>query len=140
MITAAERSASSTSSSRAPRRAVPACRAYADLLEVVGALRATPAPEPDPAFVAALRERLMAEAETVLTAAAAERGRRRRPAPAAPGRRRAVRRRNRRLAAVVSGVILVGATATMAVAAQSALPGRARSTRSSAASRAPTPS
>ena len=46
---------------------------YADLLDVVGALRAVPAPVADPAFVAALRERLLAEAESVLVAAAAER-------------------------------------------------------------------
>lgn len=98
--------------------------AYAGLLDVVGALRAVPAPEPDPTFVALLRERLVLEAETVLAAAAAERaeaGERLRLAPAAP---RAQRRR-RRLAAAVSGVVLVGGTATVAVAAQSALPGDA---------------
>ena len=46
---------------------------YADLMEVVGALRTVPAPVPDPAFVAALRDRLVAEAESALAAAAAER-------------------------------------------------------------------
>jgi Domain of unknown function (DUF5667) len=95
---------------------------YAELLEVVGALRATPAPVPDPAYVAALRERLLVEAESVLTAAAAERSdadARLRLRPATPR----VRSRNRRLAAVISGVTLVGVTGTMAVAAQSALPG-----------------
>lgn len=95
---------------------------YADLLEVVDVLRAQPAPVPDPVFVAALRERLLAEAESVLAAAAADRDDtdarlRLRPATAR------VRRRNRRLAVAISGVTLVGATATMAVAAQSALPG-----------------
>ncbi len=95
---------------------------YADLLDVVGALRAVPAPEPDPAFVLALRERLVEEAETVLAAAAAEQSdtdERLRLRPMAPR----TRRRNRRLAAGISGVILVGASGTLAVAAQSALPG-----------------
>jgi hypothetical protein len=95
---------------------------YADLLDVVGALRALPIPEPDPAFVLALRERLLDEAQTVLVAAAAERADvddRLRLRPAAPR----TRRRNRRLAAGISGVILVGASGTMAVAAQTALPG-----------------
>jgi Domain of unknown function (DUF5667) len=95
---------------------------YADLLGVVEALRAQPAPEPDPAFVLALRERLLEEAETVLVAAAAERAdtdERLRLRPSAPR----TRRRNRRLAAGISGVILVGASGTMAVAAQTALPG-----------------
>lgn len=95
---------------------------YADLAEVVAALRAVPAPVADPAFVTALRERLIAEAETVLAAAAAElddADARLRLRPATPR----TRRRHRRLAAAVSGVALVGASATMAVAAQSALPG-----------------
>jgi hypothetical protein len=95
---------------------------YADLLEVVSALRTAPVPEPDPAFVLALRERLVEEAEIVLAAAAAEQADvddRLRLRPAAPR----TRRRNRRLAAGISGVILVGASGTMAVAAQTALPG-----------------
>ena len=77
---------------------------------------------PDPAFVAALRERLLAEAQTVLVAAAEEQAdadERLRLRPAAPR----ARRRHRRLAAGISGVILVGASGTMAVAAQNALPG-----------------
>jgi Domain of unknown function (DUF5667) len=95
---------------------------YAELLEVVGALRATPAPVADPAFVATLRERLIAEAESVLVAAAAEldvSDARLRLRPADPH----TRRRHRRLAAAVGGFALVGASATMAVAAQTALPG-----------------
>ena len=36
---------------------------YADLLELVGGLRATPEPVADPVFVAALRDMLIAEAE-----------------------------------------------------------------------------
>ena len=74
-------------------------------------------------FVAALRDRLMAEAETALVAAAAERADtdarlRLRPTTART-------RRERRLAAVVGGLALVGATTSVAVAAQSALPGDA---------------
>jgi hypothetical protein len=95
---------------------------YADLLEVVGGLRAVEAPLPDPTFVATLRERLVAEAESVLAQAAAERDQaddRLRLQPVSPRSRR----RRRRLAAAVSGVVLVGTTATVAVAAQSALPG-----------------
>jgi Domain of unknown function (DUF5667) len=96
--------------------------AYADLLEVVGALRAVPPPVADPQFVARLRDQLVAEAETVLAAAAAERAEtdeRLRLPSSAPR----TRRRRRRLAAVVSGVALVGTSATVAVAAQTALPG-----------------
>jgi hypothetical protein len=96
--------------------------AYADLLDVVGALRAVPEPVPDPEFVATLRDRLLAEAESVLVAAAAERrdaDDRLRLRPATP----ATRRRQRRLAAVISGFALVGVSATVAVASQSALPG-----------------
>jgi hypothetical protein len=95
---------------------------YADLLTVAGALRAVPAPVADPVFVATLRDQLVAEAESVLAAAAAERAdtdARLRLRPTTPQ----LRRRHRRLAAVVSGVALVGASATVAVAAQTALPG-----------------
>jgi hypothetical protein len=95
---------------------------YAGLLDVVGALRAVPAPVADPAFVATLRDRLIAEAESVLSAAAAERddvdARLRLPQTSPHARRR-----NRRLATAVGGLALVGASATMAVAAQTALPG-----------------
>jgi hypothetical protein len=95
---------------------------YADLLDLVGALRAVPEPVADPAFVATLRERLIAEAEAVLVAAAADRedaDERLRLRPTTPH----ARRRQRRLAAVISGVALVGVSTTVAVASQSALPG-----------------
>jgi Domain of unknown function (DUF5667) len=95
---------------------------YADLLDVVAALRAVPDPVADPEFVAVLRDRLLSEAESVLAAAAVERDdtdARLRLRPTTPR----TRRRTRRLAAVVSGVAIVGASATMAVASQSALPG-----------------
>jgi hypothetical protein len=93
---------------------------YAALVDVVDALRVVPAPVADADFVARLRERLLTEAATVLLPTA-------RPAvddrlrlrPSTPQ----ARRRNRRLAAAVSGAALIGATATMALAAQSALPG-----------------
>ncbi len=102
--------------------------AYADLLGVVDGLRALPEPTPDPAFATALRQRLVTEAQTVLRDAADERhvtearlrlgdpSSTRRPA-SAPVRRR------RRAAAAVAGVVLVGSSATMAIAAQHALPG-----------------
>lgn len=94
-----------------------------ELAELVAALRATPPAEARPAFVADLRERLMAEAATALA-----------PAPGAPARARddvdrrltvspSRTRRDRRIAAAVGGVAIVGATTSMAVAAQSALPG-----------------
>jgi hypothetical protein len=95
---------------------------YADLLDLVGAMRGVPEPIADPTFVATLRDRLVAEAESVLAAAAAERDdadERLRLRPVAPR----TRRRQRRLAAVVSGVALVGVSTTVAVASQSALPG-----------------
>ena len=95
---------------------------YADLLAVVGAMRALPEPVADPAFVATLRDRLVAEAESVLVAAAADRedvDERLRLRPTTP----VARRRQRRLAAVISGVALVGVSTTVAVASQSALPG-----------------
>jgi hypothetical protein len=95
---------------------------YADLLDVVGALRAVPAPVPDPAFVTALREQLVAEADSVLAVVAAESGEadeRLRLRPSTPH----ARGRRRRLAAAVAGLALVGVSTTVAVAAQSALPG-----------------
>jgi Domain of unknown function (DUF5667) len=104
----------STSGARSPE--------YAELLAVVGGLRAVEAPVADPAFVATLRERLVTEAESVLAGAAASRDQtdaRLRLRPTTPR----TQRRRRRLAAAVSGVILVGTSATVAVAAQSALPG-----------------
>lgn len=84
-----------------------------DLLELVGALRSTPEVHARPEFVAGLRGRLMAEADTGLVPADTSRLR-------LPERRP---RRERRLAAVVGGLAVVGATTSVAVAAQSALPG-----------------
>jgi hypothetical protein len=85
----------------------------ARLLELVGALRGVPAPQPRPEFVADLRSRLMAEAETALVPDDAARLR-------LPARRTS---RERRIAAVVGGLAIAGATTSVAVASQSALPG-----------------
>ncbi|HET7193483.1 MAG TPA: DUF5667 domain-containing protein [Nocardioides sp.] len=91
---------------------------YADFLDIVASLRDTPAAQPRPEFVSGLRERLMIEAETVLVVSDEEarltlpsREKSRRPA------------RDRRIAAAAAGVAIVGATTSMAMAAQSALPG-----------------
>ena len=89
---------------------------YAEFLEIVASLRSVPAPAPRPEFVASLRERLMTAAETELV-----------PGPPRPADDRLAlptrRPRERRLAAAVGGLAIVGATTSMAVAAQSALPG-----------------
>lgn len=90
---------------------------YAELLELVGTLRETAPVEPRADFVADLRERLMLAAETELADAGA---------PAAVQDRLTLPKRSpreRRLAAVVGGFAIVGATTSMALAAQSALPG-----------------
>jgi hypothetical protein len=89
---------------------------FAELLDVVGTLRTAPAPQARPEFVADLRERLMTAAAEELVQVA----------PSAPQRLVITPTRSpreRRLAIAVGGVALVGATTSMAVAAQSALPG-----------------
>jgi hypothetical protein len=88
---------------------------FAALLDVVGDLRALPEVAARPEFVGSLRESLMAEADTVLVRQ-----------PATPPRLAmpiTTRKRDRRVATLLGGAALVGATATMAVAAQTALPG-----------------
>ncbi|MFC7496674.1 MULTISPECIES: DUF5667 domain-containing protein [unclassified Nocardioides] len=85
----------------------------AELLELVGALRSVPDPQPRPEFVADLRAQLMAEAETALVPDDLSKLR-------LPPRRTA---RERRLAAIVGGLAIAGATTSVAVASQSALPG-----------------
>jgi Domain of unknown function (DUF5667) len=92
---------------------------FADLLAVVDDLRAVPAVAPRPEFTASLRERLMTEAQTVLVAQGA-RGREEEARLVLPVRPRA---RDRRLATLLGGAALIGATTSMAVAAQTALPG-----------------
>ncbi|QSR29512.1 hypothetical protein CFI00_03120 [Nocardioides sp. S5] len=88
---------------------------YADLLGVVSDLRSLPEVTARPEFVGSLRERLMAEADTALV--------RQPPAPQRLAMPATTRRRDRRLGALLGGVAMVGATATMAVAAQTSLPG-----------------
>lgn len=94
--------------------------AFADLLTLVRDLRAIPAPQPRPEFVAGLRERLLAEADTALIPQSAR--------PLTADEQRLVLpvrsyRRDRRLATLLGAAALVGATTSMAVAAQTALPG-----------------
>ena len=95
-------------------------RQTAEFLELVGALRSAPRVEARPEFVTSLRERLMLEAELALAV----------PDPAGELDRRltvAPRRtpRERRIAVALGGFAIVGAATSMAVAAQSALPGDA---------------
>ena len=95
--------------------------AIGPMLEVVAGMRAVTPPSPRPEFVADLRERLMTEAETALVPIDTATEERLRLAPAEP----AVRRRERRLATVLGGAALLGAVASVEVAAQGALPGEA---------------
>jgi len=85
----------------------------AELFELVGALRSVPDATARPEFVASLRERLLAEAATALVPDDVSR-------LTLPQRRPA---RERRLAAVAGGIAIVGATTSLAMASQSALPG-----------------
>lgn len=85
----------------------------AELLALVGALRNVPPAPARPEFVADLRSRLMAEAESMPARADEAR-------LVLPPRRS---RRERRIAAVVGGLVAVGATSSVAVAAQGSLPG-----------------
>lgn len=92
---------------------------YAEFIEIVGALRETPQVQARPEFVANLRDALMSAADTALV-----------PSPAQTVNDRLTitpRRtaRERRLAVAVGGFAIVGATTSMAMAAQSALPGDA---------------
>ena len=88
---------------------------FAALLDVVSDLRAFPEVAPRAEFVSSLRERLMTEADTVLV--------RQPPTPSRLAMPISTRPRDRRVAALLGGAALIGATATMAVAAQTALPG-----------------
>lgn len=95
----------------------------AELADLVAQMRALASPAPRPEFLGSLRERLMTEAAEVLVAV---------PAPERAALDRANARlvlpernprRQRRLVAAVGTVVLLGTGSTMAVAAQSALPG-----------------
>ncbi|WP_134765513.1 DUF5667 domain-containing protein [Nocardioides sp. 1609] len=91
---------------------------YADLLAAVASLRSIPAPVARAEFVDDLRTRLVAAAETALVADTHDKLALRR-APAADRRTRS----ERRLAVAVGGFAMIAASGSMAVAAQSALPG-----------------
>jgi hypothetical protein len=93
---------------------------YDDLLRLVGTLRETSPAAPRPEFVADLRERLMSAADTALVPTDATRAPNETDRLTLPARRPA---RERRIAAAVGGLALVGATTSMAMAAQDALPG-----------------
>lgn len=83
------------------------------LAGLVAAMQALPQVQPRAEFSAALREQLMAEADSLAAPAEPTRT----PARATP------RRRDRRVAALVGGFALVGAGTSVAMAAQTALPG-----------------
>jgi len=97
---------------------------YDDLLRLVGSLRETIPVTARPEFVAGLRERLLTAADTALVPAAGDATRLRTETErlTLPPRRSA---RERRIAAAVGGLALVGATTSVAMAAQDALPGEA---------------
>jgi hypothetical protein len=95
---------------------------YDDLLRVVGTLRDADPVTARPEFVADLRERLLTAADTVLVPSGTTKVPTETDRLTLPPRRSA---RERRIAAVVGGLALVGATTSMAVAAQDALPGEA---------------
>ncbi|HET7387774.1 MAG TPA: DUF5667 domain-containing protein [Nocardioidaceae bacterium] len=93
-------------------------REVAELVGVVTRMQAHAPVLPRPGFTEDLRSRLMAEAETTLGADAAEARR-----LVLPPRPRG--RRERRLVAAACAFVLIGGSAGMAAAAQSALPGQA---------------
>jgi hypothetical protein len=93
---------------------------YVEFLELVGALRQTPTVEARPEFVASLRERLMAEADVALAKVPTVAGTNVSDRLTVAPRRTA---RERRFAVAVGSVAIIGATTSMAVASQSALPG-----------------
>lgn len=89
---------------------------YADLLDVVAALRSAPPVEARPDFVVSLRTQLVAAAEREPARVEQDLA-----ARLTPRQRRGSR--ERRLAALVGGFAVVSATGSMAMAAQGALPG-----------------
>ncbi|MDQ1663345.1 MAG: hypothetical protein QOJ68_3325, partial [Blastococcus sp.] len=85
------------------------------LVDLTTALRSTPQAQPRTEFTAELRDLLLAEAEQILNPASAS--------LALPLRPRGTR--ERRMVAVAASVVVFGGTASMAAAAQNALPGQA---------------
>ena len=92
---------------------------YADLTPYVALLRTQETPAARPEFVADLRERLMAAADTVLAPARQTQPRGGNVVTLSPG----VRRTNRRLAAAAAAFVVIGSTAGVAAAAENSLPG-----------------
>jgi hypothetical protein len=93
----------------------------AGLLELVEAIRSLPEVQPRAEFVADLRERLMVAAETELVAAPAKERATVERLTVRPSRSR----RERRIRVALGTVAVLGATTSMAVASQGALPGDA---------------
>jgi hypothetical protein len=95
-------------------------RRTSDLLELVGALRSIPEPQARPDFVSGLREQLMLAAESELVApATGDRDDVSTRLTVKPGRTRG----ERRVGLALGAFAVVGATTSMAVASQGALPG-----------------
>ncbi len=97
----------------APAAGAPRDAHLEEFLAIVESLRAVPDAEPRPEFVSSLRDELMSAADTLLVPASDDR-------LALPARNP---RRDRRIAVAIGSLALVGAGTSMAVAAQSALPG-----------------
>jgi hypothetical protein len=93
---------------------------YADVLSLVEQLRALEPPAPRPDFTATLREQLLEAADTLLVPAEVAAEQAAVDRLALPPRRTT---RDRLVAAAVGAVAVVGAGTSIAVAAQSALPG-----------------
>lgn len=93
---------------------------HAHLLGLVNSLQTLPRVDARPAFVSDLRGQLMVAAETELVPSDAANALRLADRLTVPTRRTP---RERRIAAAIGGFALVGATTSMAVAAQGALPG-----------------
>jgi hypothetical protein len=112
----AERFAALVDALQEPGSTTGADEPYAPLLEVVGTLRAAAdeGPTPRADYVADLRSRLMAEADTALVPTDAR--------LVLPQRHPASRKQSR-FTAAVAGLVLVGSSAGIAVAAQSSVPG-----------------
>ena len=102
----------------------PGADGLGDLLALAQQLRLMPAPAPRPEFVTGLRSALMAEAATVLVPGDQPGAAPTRPPAHPPARPSSPRvRRPRRLAVTLATAALVGGTASVSVAAQTALPG-----------------
>ncbi|MBW8750184.1 MAG: hypothetical protein JF565_02020 [Propionibacteriales bacterium] len=92
---------------------------YADLTACVDLLRTQETPAARTEFVADLRTRLMAAADTLLVPSRAPQSRPATVVTLSPG----VRRHNRRLAAAAAAFVVIGGTAGVAAAAENSLPG-----------------